>query len=91
LIVAGLAPNALAGWFNLLYNFILTLLAVHWYLPALICAGVFAGPARADLQTVRSLNRLYLALTALVLSKVSRLGSFCGVSHALMSFETLRC
>ncbi|MEO2047387.1 MAG: hypothetical protein ABGX16_12535 [Pirellulales bacterium] len=46
--------------------FILTLLAVHWYLPALIRAQILTGPARADLQTVRKLNRLYLALTALV-------------------------
>lgn len=58
---------ALCGLIASVYPyFIITLLAVHWYLPALIRARVLTGPSRADLQTVRSLNRLYLALTALV-------------------------
>ena len=58
---------ALCGWIASVYPyFILTLLAVHWYVPALIRAGILAGPAQADLQTVRNLNRLYLALTSLV-------------------------
>jgi len=46
--------------------FILTLIAVHWYLPALIRKGILTKPAKANLQTLRSLNRLYLGLTALV-------------------------
>jgi hypothetical protein len=58
---------ALCGLIASVYPyFFLTLLAVHWYLPALVRAGILDGPARADLQTVRNLNRLYLALTALV-------------------------
>jgi eukaryotic-like serine/threonine-protein kinase len=58
---------ALCGLIASVYPyFFLTLLAVHWYLPAMIRARVLAGPARSDLQTLRSLNRLYLVLTALV-------------------------
>jgi len=58
---------ALCGLIASVYPyFILTLLAVRWYLPALVRSGVVAGPARTDLRTIHSLNRLFLALTALV-------------------------
>jgi serine/threonine protein kinase len=44
----------------------LTRLAVCWYLPALVRAGIVSGPAMADLRSLRRSNRIYLALSGLV-------------------------
>ena len=46
--------------------FLLTALATGFYLPALVRNKIIAGPRWRDLERVRMLNRVYLALSALV-------------------------
>jgi len=46
--------------------FLLTMLAVRSFLPALVRSGILAGPRWKPIQLVRKLNILFLALTALV-------------------------
>jgi len=46
--------------------FLLTTLAVRTFFPALVRSGVVAGPRWKPLQRLRKLNKVFLALTALV-------------------------
>ena len=46
--------------------FLLTTLAVRCFFPALVRDGVVAGPRWSDLQRLRGLNRVHLALSAAV-------------------------
>ncbi|NOZ40728.1 MAG: protein kinase [Planctomycetes bacterium] len=58
---------ALCGFAAVAYPyFFLTTFATRFYLPALVRNGIIVGPRWRDLQTLRKLNRVHLALTVLV-------------------------
>jgi len=58
---------ALCGFAAVAYPyFFLTTLATRFYVPALIRNEIIEGPNWRDLQTVRKLNKVHLALTVLV-------------------------
>jgi len=46
--------------------FINTTLAVHYFFPSLVRKGIVAGPRQEDLDQLRQVNRVHLALAALV-------------------------
>ncbi|MEM9659198.1 MAG: hypothetical protein AAF961_12635, partial [Planctomycetota bacterium] len=46
--------------------FLITALAVHFFIPALVRDRIIEGPRRRDLHTLAKLNRVYLALSTLV-------------------------
>ena len=58
---------ALCGFAAVAYPyFFLTTLATRFYVPALIRNEIIEGPSWRDLQTLRKLNKVHLALTVLV-------------------------
>ncbi len=59
LVLCGLTAIAYPYFLN-------TTLAVHCFFPSLVRNGIVAGPRREDLQQLRRVNRLHLALAALV-------------------------
>ena len=46
--------------------FLVTLISIRWFIPAMIRREIIRGPKRADVVRVRRLNRFFLMLTASV-------------------------
>ena len=62
-----LATLALCGFAAMAYPyFLLTFLALRWFLPAMIRNNMVLGPCWKDLQKLRTCNRVHVALSALV-------------------------
>ncbi len=61
------ATLAICGFAAMAYPyFLLTILAVRWFLPAMVRNNMVLGPCWKDLQKLRTCNRVHLALAGLV-------------------------
>lgn len=84
------ATLAICGFAAMAYPyFLLTVVAVRWFLPAMIRNNMVLGPCWHDLQRLRTCNRVHLALAGLVPMLAVILVTMAGGANDSDIFKTL--